>query len=110
MWKNREIADAKIKEIGELNELVKRFDEIEKLLKEEKLELIENKLRQLEIDRLITGKHNKQSVITSIYAGPGGDDHHERREQGGGGSGKKHDINPAADVFEEQTPDRRNQE
>ena len=75
MWKNREIADAKIKETGELNDLIKRFDEIEKLLdKTENLELAENKLRQLEIERLFTGKYDKQSAIISIYAGAGGDD------------------------------------
>jgi len=34
LWKNREIADAKIKELGELNELVKKFDGIERLLEE----------------------------------------------------------------------------
>jgi len=34
LWKNRGIADAKIKELGELNELVKKFDEVEKLLEE----------------------------------------------------------------------------
>ena len=75
MWKNREIADAKIKEIGELNDLIKRFNETEELLdKTENLELAENKLRQLEIERLFTGKYDKQSAIISIYAGAGGDD------------------------------------
>jgi len=34
LWKNREIADAKIKELGELNELVKEFDGVEGLLEE----------------------------------------------------------------------------
>lgn len=75
MWKNREIADAKIKETGELNDLIKRFNETEELLdKTENLELAENKLRQLEIERLFTGKYDKQSAIISIYAGAGGDD------------------------------------
>ncbi len=77
LWKNREIADAKIKETGELNDLIKKLDEIEKLLKEaeeNKVELIENKLRQLEIERLFTGKYDKQSAIISIYAGAGGQD------------------------------------
>jgi len=75
LWKNREIADAKIKEIGELNDLIKRFNETEELLdKTENLELAENKLRQLEIERLFTGKYDKQSAIISIYAGAGGDD------------------------------------
>ena len=75
LWKNREIADAKIKETGELNDLIKRFNETEELLdKTENLELAENKLRQLEIERLFTGKYDKQSAIISIYAGAGGDD------------------------------------
>ena len=75
LWKNREIADAKIKETGELNDLVKRFDEIEKLINEGKnLGLIEIKLRQLEIQRLFTDKYDKQSAIISIYAGAGGQD------------------------------------
>ncbi len=75
LWKNRQVADAKIKELGELNDLVKRFDEIEKLLdKAENLELVENKLRQLEIERLFTGKYDKQLAIISIYAGAGGQD------------------------------------
>lgn len=81
LWKNREVADAKIKELGELNELVKKFDEIEKELKNSEhsnefvvLNRIEGKLRQLEIQRLFTGKYDKQSAIVSIYAGAGGDD------------------------------------
>lgn len=73
-WKNREIADAKLKELGELNHLIKKFEEIEKLLVEEKLETAEKNLRQLEIEQLFTGKYDKQSAIVSIYAGAGGDD------------------------------------
>jgi peptide chain release factor 2 len=126
--RSREMADAKIKEIGELNELIKRFDEIEKEINEtkklfsktavispqrgempldsqprsaapggnharsasetfsqttfpsqdklvlDKLVLIENKLRQLEIEKLFTGKYDKQSAVISIYAGAGGQD------------------------------------
>lgn len=75
LWKNRKIADAKIKETGELNDLIKRFDEIEKLINEGKnLGLIETKLRQLEVERLFIGKYDKGSAIISIYAGAGGDD------------------------------------
>lgn len=80
LWKSakqggREIVDAKIREIGELNDLVKKIDEIEKLLNEpERLDLAENKIRQLEIENLFTGKYDKGSAIVSIYAGAGGDD------------------------------------
>mgnify|MGYP001572827399 FL=1 len=53
LWKSakeggREIADAKIKELGELNDFIKRFGEIEKLLAEEKTGAAEKKLRRLE--------------------------------------------------------------
>jgi len=75
LWKNKEIADAKIKELGELNELIKKFDEIERLMNEgADLNLAETKLRQLEIQRLFIGKYDKQPAIISIHAGAGGDD------------------------------------
>ncbi len=79
LWKSakeggREIADAKIKELGELNDFIKRFGEIEKLLAEEKTGAAEKKLRRLEIEQLFTGKYDKQSAIVSIHAGAGGDD------------------------------------
>jgi len=130
LWKNRELADAKIKEIGELNELIKKFDGIEKMISEataclsmgtgglrspadrsrlrsrhsdsslslgdqapnasescpttnkqspanifqEKIGLVETKLRQLEIENLFTGKYDKGSATISIYAGAGGQD------------------------------------
>lgn len=81
MWKNREIADTKIKEIGELNELIKKFDEIERGLARietqinaDEIKELESKIRQFEIENLFTGKYDKGSAIISIYAGAGGDD------------------------------------
>ncbi len=104
LWKNREIADIKIKEMGELNKLIKKFDEIRSGLTRietrtssaeadfvrrrrinpphinmwginaDELKELENKLRQLEIEQLFTGKYDKQSAIISIYAGAGGND------------------------------------
>jgi len=80
LWKfakdgGREIADAKIKEAGELNELIKKIDEIEKSIsKGENLELIETRLRRLETEQLFSGKYDKQSAVISIYAGAGGQD------------------------------------
>jgi peptide chain release factor 2 len=80
-WKNREAADLKIKETGELNELIKKIDEIEKLLKnfsdtgdESLLNMAGQKIRQLEIENLFTGKYDKGSAVISIYAGAGGQD------------------------------------
>jgi len=84
-WANREIADAKIKELGELNELIKRFNEIERGLAqieargadknaEKELDEIQFNLRRIETENLFTGKYDKGSVILSIYAGAGGQD------------------------------------
>ena len=41
---------------------------------EKNLESAKNKLRQLEIENLFSGKYDKQSAIVSIHAGAGGDD------------------------------------
>lgn len=87
LWKNREVADIKIKELGELNDLIKRFEEVEKIISElrelshdkktdfiNKLYLIQRKIRELEMERLFVGKYDKQSAIISIYSGAGGQD------------------------------------
>lgn len=88
LWKNRERADQTIKELGELNNLVKRYDEAERGLTRittridaddtEKIEedffTVERQLRQLEIENLFTGKYDKQSAVISIFAGAGGQD------------------------------------
>jgi len=89
LWKNREMADLKIKEIGELNDLIKKFEDIRNGLTriETRIDaddISENLrddlresallLRQLEREQLFTGKYDKQSAILSIYAGAGGQD------------------------------------
>ena len=84
-WKNRETADAKIKEIGELNELIKKINEIEnnlskintdKFSDEDKNLLFETerKIRQLEIENLFKGKYDKQAAVISVFSGAGGDE------------------------------------
>lgn len=84
-WKNKEVADAKIKEMGELNDLLKKFDEIEKMFAEvEKsstlsqktflLQKIQKEIRELETERLFTGRYDKGSAVISIFAGAGGQD------------------------------------
>jgi len=82
------VADVKIKEVGELNDLLKRFDEIEKDLDDFKIKYLNNndsevlavldnikyKIRRFEIEQMFTGKYDKQNAIISIYAGAGGQD------------------------------------
>lgn len=92
LWKNRELADQKIKELGELNDLIKKFDEIQKdiviletaLASKERpnilkngiteLEKISKKFHELEIRQMFTGKYDKRSAVISIFAGAGGQD------------------------------------
>lgn len=84
-WKNREIADAKIREVGELNDLIKKINEIENNLGkinfdktgEEDTNLFfetERKIRQLETENLFKGKYDKQAAVISIFSGAGGDE------------------------------------
>ncbi len=85
-WKSvkeggRELADQKIKEVGELNDLIKRFDEIKEGIAEfeksgtkEVFFDVQRKIRGLEIENLFKGKYDKQAVIISISAGAGGVD------------------------------------
>lgn len=81
LWKSREVADAKIRELGELNDLIKKFDDIKKRIGEfeeskSKESFFETQriIRRLEIENLFKGKYDKQSVIISISAGAGGQD------------------------------------
>ncbi|MCX6702506.1 MAG: PCRF domain-containing protein, partial [Candidatus Wolfebacteria bacterium] len=81
LWNNREVADKKIKELGELNNLAKRIDEIEGLVAESEISLSAEKLFsakklivQLEKENLFTGKYDKLPALISIYSGAGGQD------------------------------------
>jgi len=87
-WKSREIADQKIKEVGILNEVIKKFDELKTILGQaesecysgNKIEVekllaeFQKRLHQLEIENLFNGKYDKESAVISIYAGAGGQD------------------------------------
>lgn len=87
-WKNKEVADAKIKEMGELNDLLKKFNEIEKKFAsfeneatisrgkqaEDLFWKIQSQLRRLETKRLFIGKYDKGSAVVSVFAGAGGQD------------------------------------
>ncbi len=80
-WQNRALADDKIKELGELQNLVTRYNEvissIEELEKNFENDLFfeaKRKFRQLELEQLFSGRYDKQSAIISVYPGAGGDD------------------------------------
>src|SRR3989344_2010380 len=88
IWKNRQSAEQKNKEAGQLRDLVKQYEDIEKELKNAKInieqsteedakkiiESIRKKIKQLEIKTLFSGKYDKQSAVISIFAGAGGQD------------------------------------
>ncbi len=88
-WNDRANADAKIKELGEVNEMVKKFKDIDDtiemigMLAEEKgedqdianaLGELKAKLRKMEIERVFTGKYDMQNAIVTIQSGAGGNE------------------------------------
>ena len=93
LWKDRVLADQKIKELGELNDLVNRFYEVDR----EILQLsscdfamgesftqsedwrarffeVRRKFRQLEIREIFKGPYDKRSAVLGFYPGAGGED------------------------------------
>ncbi len=85
-WQDRAQADQHIKQLGELNDVVHRYHEIEKGVVElsaesEKGAFDENKffalkklLREFELRELFKGKYDAQPAVISIYPGAGGED------------------------------------
>lgn len=84
-WANRETADAKIKELGVLNDLLLKYHEIErgvaaletageKDFDEAKFYELKKKFRALELKRLFTGPYDAQAAVLAIYPGAGGED------------------------------------
>lgn len=80
-WRSREIAEGKIKELGELKDFLQKFTEVEKGIAglkkkfdEDTFFEIRKKFRQLTIAELFRGPYDKQAAIISIYPGAGGED------------------------------------
>ena len=80
-WTDRQRADELIKELGQLQDVVSRFDQIEKTLKELEVTFsdplfFETKklLQQFELEQLFTGRYDGQSAIVSLFPGAGGED------------------------------------
>lgn len=78
---NRANADAKIKTFGELDNITKKYLEIEnglesleKNFNEDFFYEVKRKFRQLELLELFKGKYDKEPAVISIYPGAGGED------------------------------------
>ncbi len=79
-WSNREMADRKIKEMGELQDVIARYEEVlsaaQKAEAGSEGDFFEARkiFRSLEIQELFKGTYDKQSAIVSIFPGAGGED------------------------------------
>jgi len=80
-WSDRVTADALIKELGLLNEVLKNFDELERGIaslekdpNEQKFFETKKLLRALELEELFKGPYDGQNAVLSIFPGAGGDD------------------------------------
>lgn len=87
-WKNREAADEAIRELGILNDVAKRYREIEgditalrmgagadgKNMDENKFHELKRKFHDFELKQLFTGHYDGQAAVLAIYPGAGGED------------------------------------
>ena len=80
-WTNREAADEEIKTFGKLQDIVKKYEEIEagiaelkKHFSEDRFYEVKRAFRTLELTQLFVGKYDKQSAVLSVYPGAGGED------------------------------------
>jgi len=80
-WKDRETADAAIRELGVLNDLLAEYRGIESGVAELEASFDENKFhdvkrafRAFELKELFTGPYDAQAAVLSIYPGAGGED------------------------------------
>lgn len=80
-WKKRAVADLKIKELGELQEILARYraietgiDELGKNFDEAKFYGIKSKFKELELSQLFTEPYDAQAAVLSIFPGAGGED------------------------------------
>ena len=78
---NRAIADEKIKVLGQLQDLVNNYKEVEQAIAALQKNFTEDgffeakrKFRELELKTLFTGRYDKQSAVLSVYPGAGGED------------------------------------
>ena len=80
-WSDRKNADEKIKELGELNDVVSKWSEVRIGIDRLKLQFdegifhdVKRAFREFELTQLFTGRYDKQNAVIAIYPGAGGDD------------------------------------
>ncbi|MEN9342120.1 MAG: hypothetical protein RIQ54_376 [Candidatus Parcubacteria bacterium] len=80
-WSNRTSADAAIKELGQTQEIISLFSNIERNIErlsdsysDDLFYETRRMLRSLEVRTLFVGKYDRQPAVVSIYPGAGGED------------------------------------
>lgn len=80
-WERRDVADEKIKLLGETQDLVKKYRAIEQKIGELQKDFTESGFfearrlfKALELQTLFTGKYDKQNAVLSFFPGAGGED------------------------------------
>lgn len=80
-WQDKILAEEKIKDFGEIKDLLDRFSlveegvkKVEKNLDEDFFYEVRRKFREIELEELFKGKYDKQAAVLSIYPGAGGED------------------------------------
>ncbi len=80
-WSDRARADRKIRELGEVGEVVNRFRAIEgdiAALREnfdaERFRGLAGEFRKFELDQLFTGRYDGRAAVLAVYPGAGGED------------------------------------
>jgi len=72
VWKNWEEGNKLSKELSGIEKEIEEFDMLNLYLEEGNEELIEEKIKDLELKTYLSGSHDKNDAILSIHAGQGG--------------------------------------
>jgi peptide chain release factor 2 len=80
-WKNRDVADLKIKTFGILSDKVAKYQEVEDGIRklesdfnEDFFHEVKRKFREFELRELFVGKYDGQAAVLAVYPGAGGED------------------------------------
>jgi peptide chain release factor 2 len=80
-WSDRENADKKIRELGELNDAIGKYSAVAEGIAALHTQFDENKFHEVkrafhefELTQLFTGRYDGQAAVIGIYPGAGGDD------------------------------------